>query len=71
MATEKKLKLDYVAEGGKSYALSVADPKDGLDLAAVTAASVNIMPVLEATGGLAVESLKQASIVTTTVEVLA
>ncbi|MEE3453766.1 DUF2922 domain-containing protein [Dialister sp.] len=67
----KTLVLDFRTAGNAKVKVKVADAKDGLTLDAVKAAADKLMPVLVSTAGEGLASLEQASVVTTSTEILA
>lgn len=67
----KKLKLTFAMDGDVTMDVTVANPKDGLALAAVQNAAADLMPVLEGKGGIGAKSLKEAKYITTTEEAIA
>lgn len=67
----KKLTMTFGLEGNDTMDVSIAKPKEGMDLAAVKTAAADLIPVLEGTGGAAVLALNSAKYITTTVDELA
>ena len=62
----KKLELKFLTSANTELIVSIADPKDGLALAAVQAEAAKIMPVLANGKGIGAASFAKAVIVTTT-----
>ena len=64
----KKLELKFLTSANTELIVSIADPKDGLALAAVQAEAAKIMPVLANGTGIGAASFAKAVMVTTTEE---
>ena len=66
----KKLELKFLTSANTELIVSIADPKDGLALAAVQAEAAKIMPVLANGKGIGAASVAKAVMVTTTEEAI-
>lgn len=64
----KKLELKFLTSANTDLLVSVADPKEDLQLSAVQAATEKILPVLANGAGAGAASFVKAVVVTTTEE---
>lgn len=68
MNMAKKLELKFLTSANTDLLVSVAEPKEDLQLAAVQAAAAKILPVLANSTGAGAASFVKAVMVTTTEE---
>lgn len=66
----KKMQLTFLLDGGGTMDMTISTPKDGLDAEAVQTAAADMIPVLANGDGAKASTLKGASYITTTEEVI-